>query len=198
METLEDRTVPTTFAVTLATDTGATDSLVTPLGPGTPGDLRNAIFQADQAPDQANVIDLSGISGTVRPEAMLPPIFTTGGGSLTVTGPGAANLSISGERAVRPFFILEGDVSISGVTIANRLAHVGNGGAGGKGDGSIHSGLIVSAGGGFLGNGGLAGGGGFTGAGADFNGNGTDVWWGRGAVEHVCGSRGDRQYWWRQ
>src|SRR5262249_20098691 len=71
---------PATFVVNLTTDTGLTDGLVTPLGPGTPGDLRNAIFQADQSPDADNVIDLRGVSGTINLSAMLPPVFTTGDG----------------------------------------------------------------------------------------------------------------------
>src|SRR5262245_38252616 len=74
VEALEDRFAPATFAVTLTSDTGLTDSLVTPLGPGTPGDLRNAIFQADQVSGEDNIIDLRGVSGTIALEAMLPPI----------------------------------------------------------------------------------------------------------------------------
>ncbi len=85
-----------TYTVTLTTDTGATNSTVVPLGPGTAGDLRNAIFQAAQSPGTANVIDLTGVSGTITLKAMLPPVFTTGSGSLLIIGPGAANLTISG------------------------------------------------------------------------------------------------------
>ncbi|OWK38862.1 hypothetical protein [Fimbriiglobus ruber] len=139
----EDRTVPATFTVTTTTDSGATDSLVTPLGPGNPGDLRNAIFQADQSPGTANVIDLTGVTGTISLSAMLPPIFTTGSGSLTITGPGAANLTVSGGGAVRPFFILQGDVTISDLTIANGLAHGGNGGPGAGGGAGMGGGLLV-------------------------------------------------------
>src|SRR4051812_19614802 len=96
VEALEDRTAPATFVVTLATDTGPTDSTALPLGPGTPGDLRDAIFQADQTAGTQNVIDLTGVSGPITLSAMLPPIFPTGAGSLLIEGPGAASLTVSG------------------------------------------------------------------------------------------------------
>ncbi len=63
---------------------GATNSTLTPLGPGTVGDLHNATFQADQSPGTANVIDLTGVAGIITLEAMPPPIFTTGSGSLLI------------------------------------------------------------------------------------------------------------------
>jgi hypothetical protein len=143
VEVLEDRLAPATFTVTLPTDSGPTNSLITPLGPGTVGDLRNAIYQADQSPDADNVIDLSGVSGTIDLAAMLPPIFTLNGGSLTIIGSGQNHLTISGGGAVRPFFILEGDVSISNLTIANGLAKGGNGGPGAGGGAGLGGGLLI-------------------------------------------------------
>ena len=121
IEGLEDRIVFSTFVVSLLTDTGPIDSTVTPLGAGTAGDLRNAIFQADQTPGEDHIIDLTGVSGTIDLQAMLPPIATSGSGSLTILGPGAANLTISGGNAVRNFFIVQGTVDISGLTIADGL-----------------------------------------------------------------------------
>lgn len=141
VECLEDRVAPATFTVSLTTDTGPTNSTVTPLGPGTAGDLRNAIFPADQTPGTANVIDLTGVSGTITLKAMLPPIFTTGAGSLTINGPGAGNLTISGNNSFRPFFITQGTVSINGLTIANGLAKGGDAGNGGAGQGGGGAGL---------------------------------------------------------
>jgi hypothetical protein len=144
LEILEDRLSPATFTVSLTTDSGLTTSTVTPLGPGNAGDLRNAIFQADQTPGTANVIDLTGVSGTITLKAMLPPIFTTGTGSLLIKGPGAANLTISGNHLVRPFFIVQGTVSIANLTIANGLAQGGNGGLGGGGGGAgLGGGLLI-------------------------------------------------------
>jgi hypothetical protein len=133
LETLDDRITPATFVVTLATDTGLTDSLMTPLGPGTAGDLRNAIFQADQTPGTQNVIDLTGVSGTITLSAMLPPIFTTGSGSLLIVGSGASNLTISGNNQFRDFFITSGTVGIANLTIANGMAKGGAGAAGSGG-----------------------------------------------------------------
>jgi hypothetical protein len=57
----------------LTTDTGPTNSTTTPLGPGTAGDLRNAIYQADQTPGTQNVIDLTGVSGTITLSAICHP-----------------------------------------------------------------------------------------------------------------------------
>ncbi|HUB79014.1 MAG TPA: hypothetical protein VMB03_09475 [Bryobacteraceae bacterium] len=58
--------------------------------------------------------------------------------SVTIQGPGAANLSISGQNASRIFFVgtgtlapFSGTVNISGVTLANGLGLGGNGGQGG-------------------------------------------------------------------
>ncbi len=50
VETLGERLVPAVFTVTLATDTGSLTSTSIPLGTGTAGDLRHAIFQADLTP----------------------------------------------------------------------------------------------------------------------------------------------------
>jgi hypothetical protein len=116
---------------------------VTPLGPGAPGDLRNAIFQAVQDPTDDDVIDLTGVSGTINLSAMLPPVFTTGDGSLTILGPGAGNLTISGQGAVRPFFILQGDVRISDLTISNGLARGGNGGSKAGGGAGMGGGMLI-------------------------------------------------------
>lgn len=143
LEMLDDRITPATFKVTLTTDTGLTDSLVTPLGPGTVGDLRNAIFQADQTPGTQNVIDLTGVSGTITLSAMLPPIFTTGSGSLLIVGSGTSNLTISGNGAVRPFFITSGTVGIANLTITKGLAQGGNGVDGGGGGAGLGGGLLI-------------------------------------------------------
>src|SRR5262245_56319397 len=143
IECLESRLSPATFVVSLTTDTGPTNSTIVPLGPGTPGDLRNAIFQADQTPGTENVIDLTGVSGTIALTAMLPPIFTTGSGSLIILGPGAANLTVSGGGTVRPFFIVQGTVGIANLTIANGLAQGGNGVDGGGGGAGLGGGLLI-------------------------------------------------------
>ena len=148
IEGLEDRIVFSTFVVSLMTDTGALDHSTTPLGGGDVGDLRNAIYQATQTPDQDHVIDLTGVTGTITLQAMLPPIFSTSGGSLKILGPGAANLTISGNDAVRNFFVLQGEIEISALTIADGLARGGNGGAtylgyAGGGGAGMGGGLLI-------------------------------------------------------
>src|SRR5689334_1054871 len=82
-----------TFAVTVTTDAGATNSVVVPFGPGAAGDLRNAIFQAMQAPGTSHVIDMTGLAGTIVLNAPLPPLFTTGGATLQIVGPAAGGLT---------------------------------------------------------------------------------------------------------
>jgi hypothetical protein len=141
VERLDDRLAPATFTVTLATDTGPTNSTQLPLGPGTSGDLRNAIFQAEQTPGAQNVIDLTGISGTINLEAALPPLFTTGSGTLTLLGPGASSLTISSQNSSRVLLVVQGTVNVSGLTIANGLAQGGAGGGAGNGGGGGGAGL---------------------------------------------------------
>ncbi len=100
-------------AVTLNTDTG------------TSGDLRSAINNACAA----STIDLTGLSGTIT--------LTNGrlriDDNLTITGPGANSLAISGNNATRVFFIGNGNVSISNVTLENGLGEGGNGNPGSGG-----------------------------------------------------------------
>jgi len=141
LEVLDDRTAPAVFTVTLTTDTGPTTSTTTPFGPGTAGDLRNAIYQADQSPGTQNVIDLTHVSGTITLEAMLPPIFTTGSGSLLIEG--AGNLTISGNNTNRDFFVVQGTVGFANLTIANGLAQGGSGSGMGGGGAGLGGGLLI-------------------------------------------------------
>lgn len=135
-----------TFPVTVTTDAGATNSVVIPFGPGAAGDLRNALFQALQTPGVNHTIDMTGLAGTIVLNAPLPPLFTTGGATLQIVGPAAGGLTVSGNNTHRPFFIVQGNVQISNLVIANGRARGGDGGLGRPGGGAgagLGGGLLV-------------------------------------------------------
>jgi hypothetical protein len=104
---LEDRTVPSTSTVLNLADAGA-------------GSLRQAVLAADASAGADTIAFTSGLSGTVT--------LTSGEISitddLTIAGPGANQLTLSGNHLSRVFRVSGGttDVAISGLTISNGLA----------------------------------------------------------------------------
>jgi hypothetical protein len=96
-------------------------SSVTHVGDSGTGTLRYAVDNACPG----STIDLTGLNG-------FNPLYTRIriDDSLTITGPGASALTITGQNQTNIFFIGGGTVSISGVTLADGL---GSGGAGGSG-----------------------------------------------------------------
>ena len=106
-ELLEDRTVPSTFTVLNLADGGA-------------GSLREAVQAANAAPGADTINFAAGLTGTV----------TLSSGELSITddlgigGPGASQLTVSGNHLSRVFRISGSttDVAISGLTIADGLA----------------------------------------------------------------------------
>jgi uncharacterized delta-60 repeat protein len=118
-------TGPSAFTVTNLLDSGA-------------GSLRDAIAQANAAASGPNIIDLTGLAGTI--------VLTSGqiqiSRSLFIEGPGAANLTIDGNANSRIFSIFATDpacpaldgpdylVLISNIRLTNALRPVdGSGGA---------------------------------------------------------------------
>ncbi len=105
LESLEDRTVPSTFRVTNLNDSG-------------PGSLRAAVAAADST--SGAVIDFApNLHGTIG--------LTSGQlnltSSMSVNGPGASKLTVSGNNASRVFDISNSaTVSIAGLTVANGSA----------------------------------------------------------------------------
>lgn len=87
------------------------------------GSLRAAITAANGS--SGNTINLSGISGTITLASTLPAITQ----SMTITGPGANTLTISGNNAYQILYISSGTVTISGLTFANGNGHGGDAGA---------------------------------------------------------------------
>ncbi len=103
-----------TFTVTNTNDSGA-------------GSLRQAIEDANADTAADTIVFQAGVTGTIT--------LTTGQleitESVTITGPGAANLTVSGNNASRVFYLYNGAsniaVGISGLTIANGYDNIGAG-----------------------------------------------------------------------
>jgi predicted outer membrane repeat protein len=100
----------TTFTVSSTADSGT-------------GSLRAEIAAANGA-GGTNTINFS-VTGTITLASSLPTITS----NLTITGPGASSLAISGNNAVQVFSIASGaTVAISGVTIENGACGCSGGG----------------------------------------------------------------------
>jgi CSLREA domain-containing protein len=139
-----------TITVNSTADTAANDGHCT---------LREAIVAANTdtasgvavgecaAGSGADVLDLTGVSGTITLTSALPSITT----DMALTGPGAANLTIWGNDLYRVFFVTNGAaVSISDLTIAHGKAVGGHGGnsdgsGGGGGSADMGGGVFVNA-----------------------------------------------------
>lgn len=101
----------------LADTTGATDCAT---ATNTDCTLRDAILDANG--DSGSTIGFrSGLSGTITLGAGLPVINVP----MTISGPGAGQIAVSGDNAYRPFDVDTapgGNVAISGLTITNGSA----------------------------------------------------------------------------
>src|SRR5262245_49475967 len=113
LEALEDRLAPATFTVLNLNDAG-------------PGSLRQAVLDANSTavPDLINF--QSGLNGTIT--------LTSGqllvSQDLTINGPGANLLTVSGNHASRVFELSAGgthNFTFSGLTIANGSSDFGGG-----------------------------------------------------------------------
>lgn len=114
----------TTFTVSNTNDSGA-------------GSLRQAILDAEASPG-ADIIDMTGITGTITLASGLPNISQ----GLTINGNGSANTIVDGNSLYRPFFIggaLQSStevpvIAIDGLTIQNGYSEgespTGNAGGG--------------------------------------------------------------------
>src|SRR5262245_39159212 len=107
VEALEDRAVPSTFTVTNLLDDGSASS------------LRSAINQANAAPGPDTIAFARGLHGTVALDPTRGELDITG--SLTIDGPGANRLTVSGNDASRVFSVSGSttDVEIRQLTIAH-------------------------------------------------------------------------------
>src|SRR5262245_42952405 len=107
VEPLEDRSLPSTFTVLNLNDSGA-DS------------LRQAIRDANAAPGADAIAFAAGLSGTLNLSSGEMSVTD----DLTIGGPGASQLTVSGNDLSRVFSISGSstDVAISGLTIADGRA----------------------------------------------------------------------------
>ncbi len=111
------------------------------------GSLRQALLDA-QASEGADVITFGlPVGSTIVLASPLPPIAS----DVLLAGPGAEQLTISGNYQFRVFTILGGTVSIAGMTVRGGLAQGGAGGAtgaagGGGGGAGMGGGMFVHAG----------------------------------------------------
>lgn len=101
---LEDRTVPNTYPVVNGLDSG-------------PGSLRQAVLDANANPGPDTITFAHGVHSITLTTGELA--ITDG---VTVQGPGANKLSVSGNDASRVFDIAGGTVTISGLTVTRGRA----------------------------------------------------------------------------
>jgi YVTN family beta-propeller protein len=157
---------PTTYAVTSTADSSTSAT--------TPGTLRYAVAQANYCPGSEINFNLSyPATITLSTSAADPEIVISA--AMTINGPGASNLTISGGGATRIFFVNPGSgaVNINNLTLANGYGKGGNGGGGAAGmggaifqySGALNIGSVVFSGNTAQGGsaGGSTGGGGFGG-----------------------------------
>jgi hypothetical protein len=125
LHVLEDRTLPSTFTVTNLLDSGT-------------GSLRAAIAAANANPG-ANVVNFAqGLQGTITLGSELDVT-----NSVSLNGPGAGTLAISGNNAYRVFYFAGGTTdNLSGLTIENGYVDV-NSPLGMDGGGILNSGSLT-------------------------------------------------------
>ena len=68
----------------------------------------------------------SGVTGTIKLPSSLPNVALSSG-SMTITGPGANKLTISGQGKYQVMVIVSGTASVSGVTITNGFVSASSG-----------------------------------------------------------------------
>jgi len=122
MENLEDRVTPTIFTVDTIADAGI-------------GSFRQAIIDANNASSADSIVfDTSGVFATpqtISLQTALPQI-TSAGGALTITGTGAANLTIRRDPALGTNFrVLDSaapTLTLTGFTVSNGISAADGGG----------------------------------------------------------------------
>jgi CSLREA domain-containing protein len=98
---------------------------VTNLNDSGSGSLRAAITSANSDP-AGNIVFASGVVGTITLQSSLPTV-TLASGSMTITGPGATKLTISGQNKYQVMAIATGTVTVAGLTITNGSVASGTG-----------------------------------------------------------------------
>jgi hypothetical protein len=97
--------------------------------------LRDAITAAN-ADANPVIVDMTAVSGAITLANPLPGIFQNAANTITVAGPGAAALTVSGANAYQVFQILKGSATFHDFTVANgNVVPVPNGGTFGPNNG---------------------------------------------------------------
>ena len=151
LELLEDRLTPSQYSylVNVAGDTGVNTSI-----PGqASGDIRYCITQADQPVLPGSTITITFAADVVGTTTPLTNITLTQGElqinqSMTITGPGAANLTISGGAGATQSRIFDitsqtATVVISGLTITNGNGKPAPNDSGNQGGDIFNSGILT-------------------------------------------------------
>ncbi|MGN6134376.1 MAG: hypothetical protein ACTHOU_07725, partial [Aureliella sp.] len=97
-----------------------------------PGSLRDAITQVNAAGSGTHSITIDSSVGSIAVGSFMPIISLASGAQLTINGSGA---TVDGQSQYRPFFIENGTVTISDLTIQHGMARGGQGGTGFSGGG---------------------------------------------------------------
>jgi hypothetical protein len=114
---LEDRYVPSTFTVSNLLDSGS-------------GSLRQAILDANANPGADTITFSPGLQGTITLARTSGELYVTD--SVTITGPGADQLAVSGDNINRVFEFARGTTdTLGGLTIENGYAPATSGAGGG-------------------------------------------------------------------
>jgi hypothetical protein len=115
LERLEHRVALSTFVVLNLNDSGA-------------GSLRQAIAQADGTPGPNEIDFATGLSGTIT---LTGGQLTIANNDMTIVGPGADQLSVSGHNTSRVFEVDSVTAAISGLTVTGGSAPSNNNNGGG-------------------------------------------------------------------
>src|ERR1700722_6330228 len=110
----------TAVSLGLTASARAATQTVTNLNDSGTGSLRTAITAAASGD---TVVFQSGLNGTITLASVLPTISK----NLTIQGPGASIITVSGANLYRVFNIGSVVVNVSGITIANGSVASGNG-----------------------------------------------------------------------
>ena len=114
-------------AVLFAPSADAATFTVTNLNSDGAGSLRQAVIDANAAGGADTIVFQSGLSGTIT---LATPGEIDITDPVTIQGPGASQLAVSGNDLYRIFYASgAGDVSISGLTLRNGYVSTDNGGA---------------------------------------------------------------------
>ncbi|HEX8998535.1 MAG TPA: choice-of-anchor Q domain-containing protein, partial [Blastocatellia bacterium] len=126
-----------------ASDIGAVESVsfsnpaVTNTNYGGPGSLARAVVAATSG--STITIPVTGTITTYSGDLLIDR-------NLTINGPGAGSLTVSGNDSSRVFFVNTSAFSLSNLTVAHGMAAGGNGAGGGGGAAGLGGGMFVNTG----------------------------------------------------